>query len=228
MPLENNSQLEQIKEMNASEMAKQLSIDSYDKRTWVGITNDIQSGKYNTVRDKDPKYYKCNIFLDDMLKKYYGISLPRRGDFENPVFRKTTASGNYEGWEENPASAALLNEFFKSANNIEGTGITEVDPIEGSKLAAKGKPVVVLGNGHATLAAPHQRWPLVYRSDQSRRGSDTRLAVGLKKDSGFNFYIIEPEKYKKFKEILTKFKSDDVMNPFSKSGKRLRQVIKGD
>ena len=225
MPIE-DSQIDQINKMNASNMAKELAIDSYDERSWIGITGDIQTGKYNTVRDKGPSYTKCNIFLDDMLKKYYGIKLPRRGDFKDPFARERTSEGVFKGWEENPVTASILSQFFIYASNLEGTGINEVSPMEGSKLTAKGKPVVVLGGGHATLAAPHQRWPLVYRSDRSFRGEDRRIAVGLKKGAEPFFFVIGPEAYKKFMRVLSKFKADDVMNPYSESGKELRKQLK--
>jgi hypothetical protein len=192
------------------------------------IDNEILSGAYNT--DKQNNAY-CNIFTDDMLRKHWGVELPRRKEFTNRKLKSTANTvgrgGDPGGWDDNPISASVLDTYFSNLSRYEDSGVTQVDPVTASRLAADDKPVLVAGSGHATLAAPGDKWPLIFRSDLSGRDDDKRTRVGLKPTSSLRFFYIDPEKYRKFRDKLKEnnvsgedvFFGYDMDSKLSKKGK---------
>ena len=190
--------------------------------THESINLDILSGKYNTIPDG---YAKCNLFTNDALTKYFGVDLPKRREFKTPAFAKRTSEGTFEGWGDAPASASVQGVFFDSASKIPGSGVSLVDPMTGSKLAKEGNPVIVLGAGHATIAAPHDKWPQIYRSDLSNRGEDKRTAVGLKNTDDFKFYALDKDKYKKFRSLMKDFKAEDIIYSFESGSDKIRKLL---
>lgn len=185
------------------------------------INLDILSGKYNTCPDG---YAKCNLFTNDALTNYFGIDLPRRREFKTPSLSKRTSEGEFEGWEDAPASASAQELFFNSASKLPGSGVSLVDPMTGSKLAKEGNPVIVLGRGHATIAAPHDKWPEIYRSDLSYR-KDKRTTVGLKDSDAFKFYALDKDKYKRFRSIMKDFKAEDIIYDFESGSAKIRELL---
>jgi len=191
------------------------------------IRKVIETGKYNY--DDKLGINKCNLFVSDMAKKYWGVEVPKRAFFRSDKFKRVASRGyTYEpvkGFPDKPVGASVQETFFAEASLLLNTGVEKVTPLEGSKLAAKDDLVLVLGMVHMTLAAPHQQWPLVYRSDIAFRGKDKRTVVGLKKGHSLDFYLIRPEQYNNFMKNLKKegFVGDDICLPWTEKGKELRK-----
>jgi hypothetical protein len=187
------------------------------------IVGDIETRRYEKDRCDERDFLKCNIFADDMLQKYWGVEIPRRKEFS--YTGAAGSSGNFFGFGNNPASAVVLDSYFEAASRMKESGITKVDPMAGSLLASIERPVLAVGGGHATLASPHQQWPMVYRADRALHGKDQRTSVGLKKDSPLSFYMISPEKYQQFREITREFSGDAIYKAWTDEGKALRKFL---
>ena len=182
---------------------KQKALSSMD---W--IDSDINTGRYNYRCSKDKRpYNKCNIFLDDIAKKGWGIELPRLRDDD---FSRTW-NKDYVGNEDKPMSAVSLDDYFTERARLRDSGVQQVPFEMISKLANKKKMVVVVGQGHATLAAPSKKsWPLIYRSDQHGRGKDKRTKVGIADSKVFQYFLIDPPTYNKFSKDIKSLGYSDI------------------
>ena len=202
------------------------------------IDDEINTGKYG--ESKDVGYYtKCNIFTDDMAKRGWDVELPRLKD---DTYGKVRHGENYKGNEDKPMSAATLSSYYKERSKFTGSGVKEISPQVASQLANNKQLVLVVGQGHATIAAPGDKpFPNVYRSDATTRGNDKRTRVGVNLDkegkSAFQFYLVNPEEYNGFSKTLKdsgysdtdvydkyrEAKEDEKDSPsaFSHSGKRM-------
>lgn len=165
------------------------------------IDKEIQTGKYNLTINKDGSLYpKCNQFTDDAVKKF-GVSLPRYSS----MLKYYTRYGTGKDVANRPMLAPALEDYYSGRSKIQGSGVTPVDSDTATQLANLGELVLVVGQGHATIAAPNDKpWPLIFRSDLYGRNGDKRTRVGIKAEK-FKYYRIEPETYenfnKKIKEI---------------------------
>lgn len=168
------------------------------------IEKEIKTKKYDTEgttyidaegRTRYAQVNKCNLFVDNIAKKHWGVDLPR--------IKGTVFDEKYPGWKDRPMFATDMESYMRSKAEFKQSGVDKVTAEEGSKLANKGELVLVLGRGmsHATISAPSKKWPLIYRSDLAHRGKDKRVKVGIKgdKDERFlMFYHINSEDYRLF------------------------------
>lgn len=172
------------------------------------IDEEIQTGRYNTERGvigsrsaylpTTGMINKCNLFVDDMAKKYWGVTLPRR---KHSLF----ATENNPDWPEMPMSAAPLHRYYETRSKLKTSGVEKVDHNQGREIANNGGLVLVLGGGHATIMSPSAaQWPLIYRSNLANRGGDFRTRVGIKSPEYYDYYAVQPEEYNKFNETIKK------------------------
>lgn len=181
------------------------------------ILKEIYSNKYIDEVTNQGMIYKCNLFTDDMLKKYYKLELPRRGDFaEN--FRMISSSvpiSKDQGltW---PSSAAPTDIFFNESAKFRNSGISKLDPMSAVDLASKGFPIVVGGRGHSTLLAPSKDGIIrLYSPNYKKHSEKNEPAItGVKNPSDFNYYSIDRTKYFNYINTLRKNKVpfNDVWN----------------
>ena len=171
------------------------------------IDSEIASKKYNSY-DKDgvKTYNKCNVFMDDMAQRGWGVALPRlKDDMFVKEYGYTSSPGRnvFKGNEEKPMSAASLDDYYEQRSQLRGSGVKRVPFNAISQLANQGNLVLVVGSGHATIAAPSkEKWPLIFRSDLGERGEDKRTRVGVKNPDKFQYYMIEPNQYNEFSNTL--------------------------
>ncbi len=166
------------------------------------IIRDIKTGNYTNTDD----VYKCNLFANDMLKNYFGIELPKRGEFPAGIAKgvaseRSPDNADSDDWPDNPVSAIYLNNYFKNLSRFKNTGVSKVSPMEGSRLSADGRPVVVTGKGHITLASPHQQWPQIYRASISKAEPE-RHEIGMK-GTPYDFYSLDKDIYSKLRGNMT-------------------------
>ena len=166
------------------------------------IARMCRSGKYDTDFS-GAAIPKCNLFLDEAVKKHWNVSLPRHS--EDEIGGKT-----YPGWKDRPMRVLALQSYLKEASKSSESGIRRVSHKEAASLTNQGELVVALGLGHATVFAPGAAWPLVYRSDLARRGEDKRVKVGLRSGSFMRAFHISPEQYKKYRKFT---KASTVARP---------------
>ena len=168
------------------------------------IDEEINTGKYG--KSEGVGYYpKCNIFTSGIAERGWGVKLPRLRD--DQYVRRNDYDNKYPGNEDKPMSAVTLRDYYRERSMLEGSGVKEVPPQVASQLANNEKLVLVVGQGHATIAAPSDKnWPTVYRSDAPTRGTDKRTRVGVNLDkkgkSAFQFFVINPEEYNNFSKTL--------------------------
>jgi len=185
------------------------------------IDDEINTGKYG--ESKDVGYYsKCNIFTSDIAKRGWGVELPRLRD--DQYVRQNDYDKNYRGNEDKPMSAVTLDRYYKERSKLIGSGVKEIPPQVASQLANNEQLVLVVGQGHATIAAPSDKnWPTVYRSDAPTRGTDKRTRVGVNLDkegkSAFKFFLINPEEYNSFSKTLkdSGYSDEDIYTKFRKA-----------
>lgn len=211
-----------------------------DSKFYDEIDRVINTGKYNAERvEGGGMFNKCNLFTGDVLKKYWGVDLPRRKELaEGSRYGRVASSAEGGGdtapldsWPENPISASMLDMYFRTLDTIPDSGVYQVDPKQGSRLAADGLPVVVLGGSHATISAPGDE-PAVFRSDLNDRSVggqvDRRTRVGVKPRPNARFFYIDPEKYKEYRKYISdnKISVDDVIEGYYVRDKRDKLIRK--
>ena len=206
-------QSDQILSMNKS--LGNISTDSL-------IQQCIKSGKYSS---KD-SINRCNLFVQDMLKEHFNISLPTRKEVENEDFLSVTSSGKVDpkSWPDNPISPGTVGMYLDTMSKL-NSGISEVDPVEGSKLALNNVPVIAVGGGHLTLSAPDLENAKVYRSDLHNRGEDKRTIVGIKPDTKLKFYSIDPKLYNNMRNISKGIKVDKLFGDYTDEYKNLANIL---
>ena len=156
------------------------------------ILSAILSGKYNKCKVKSASgvefdVNKCNLFVDDMAQKLWGVKLPR--------YKEAEPEAMYEGWDNRPLKTSKLNTYLAGRTIYDDGGVSMVDRYEANELANIGELVVASDGTHSTLVAPG-KGPMVYRSDQTGRHGDKRLKVGV--GDGMNFYHVDPTQYNEF------------------------------
>ncbi len=175
-----------------------------------GILFSIDTGKYNKEEVKVPyskfpsTINKCNLFVDDMASKFWGVSLPRLG--------QTSPQTIWKGHKKTrPCSASDMLDFFNGMNKFEGNGINKVNRDQAANEANLGKLVIALSeNGaHTSIMAPNKSRPMIYRSDLLGRGKDKRKKVGV--GESFNFFLIDPDKYNRYRQKGSRGHSDESM-----------------
>jgi hypothetical protein len=176
-----------------------------NSNTHDGILDNIYSGKYLDEYTDAGSINKCNIFTDDMLKKYHGITLPRRGDFSERA-RKVSSTVPYslsEGLGD-PGSAVSLGFFFDDASKYPTSGISKLDPQSAVSLSQKGFPVVVSGHGHSSLLAPSNDDSIQMYSPNyvKHEGKKEPGIIGVKDPNSFGYYHIDNNKYSNFLNTL--------------------------
>ena len=185
------------------------------------IDEEINTGKYG--ESEGVGYYpKCNIFRSDIAKRGWGVELPRLRD--DQFVRQNDYDKNYRGNEDKPMSAVTLDRYYKERSKLIGSGVKEIPPQVASQLANNEQLVLVVGQGHATIAAPNDKnWPTVYRSDAPTRGTDKRTRVGVNLDkegkSAFKFFVINPEEYNSFSKTLkdSGYSDEDIYAKFKEA-----------
>lgn len=186
------------------------------------IKSEIETGRYRrkTVGKDNYTVYQCNIFVDDMASKYWGVSLPRatedrrhsdltedsklaygQGSVVDGVYRSKMVSP-YGGWDKRPLRVRGLQEYLFGKSMLPTSGVRQVLREEGAEIATNGGLVVWLhGTAHSSIMSPTegfgwQRRPKIYRQEPF---SDLNTTVGVSDRHGV-FYHIDPQQYDKFKQ----------------------------
>jgi hypothetical protein len=166
------------------------------------IKSKIKTGKYNKEKSGDFTINKCNLFVDDVAQKGWGVKLPRY---------KHSPVKHYEGWDERPLEARQMRYFLNGLTAFgPSSGVKRLDRKSAWQAANSGGLVVVTNGTHSTVMAPSKSRPKVYRSDQEDR-RETRYRVGVSEN--YDFFYVDPTEYSTF------------MGAVQRTGERVEDII---